>query len=670
MSKSRIILVVFVPSLAVVLILLHFYIAVELKNGLQTNLETLQKKVTDYSMAMTINARDVARQVDVVASLLSSDKNDDITKILERSMIEYSYIDGLIVAFDPDFLKGLQAEYFPNLDLNKRFGKLEKLPHRSALALMIYRDDKNTLRYEDGSHEPYTVADWYLVPKMVSEPQWLSPFVSRTTGQRVCAYGRPFYYQNVFAGIVSCFVGIESLIDQRGVGLHLDKKGDQNRFFVLGKNGRIIFHSDRTQSPKFSLYSMADERGIKEIFTDIDSMVRNDTGRVKTNCLEARDNYPQDTNTWYVYSSPRSQIHWTIVGAFDQEEVLSVQRRSLVFFFLGVLLLIISICSVVAFLLLRAYRPIEEVIRVAEKVAKGDLNQRVNSQFTKNNDETGEFVRTFNGMISSLRVNMKKAVSASTFRMVVENEYAMAHELQDSFLPRERNIKRPENGFSIAANLVPAKHVAGDLFSYWKITDTVEAILIADVSGKGAPAAMVMLEAITLFRELANKTMSPDETVTRINAQFTSAGTSGEHLFITLFFAYYDSETGNLQYVNAGHNPPFILRQGENLEEFPYAKDYLLGVIPDYMYTIEETTLLPGDTLFLYTDGVTDTVDPLGEQFGLERLKNILSQAGKADAETFLETILDTLDRYRGTEKEGRLPSADDATIIVLKRDI
>ena len=669
MSKTRITLVVFVPSLVVVLILLHLYIAMELKNGLQTNLEFLQKRVNDYSLAMTINARDVTRQVDIIASLLSSDKNDDITKILEKSMQEYSYVDGLAVAIDPDFLKGLQNGRFPSLDLHQRFGKLEVTGIPSALVLTIYRGENNTLRYKQTSSEPYTVADWYIVPKMVSEPQWLNPFVSPTTGHRVCAYGRPFYYKNIFAGIVSSFVPIESLIDPRGVKLQSEGNKDKNRFFVLGRSGNVIYNSDYAQWPKYSLYSMADERGKKEIFTIIDSIIKNDSGRVKTSSLEAQNIHFGNANTWYVYSSPRSQIIWSVVGAFDQEDVLSDLKRSLVVFSLGVLLMIIAICSVVVFLLLRAFRPVEEVIRVAEKIADGDLDQRVDPRFENNHDATGEFVRTFNSMITNLRGNMKKAVAASTFRLVVENQYAMAQELQESFLPRERNIKRPEKGYSIAANLIPAKHVAGDLFSYWNLTDTVEAVLIADVSGKGAPAAMVMLEAITLFRELANKTISPSETATRVNAQFTSAGSGGEHLFITLFFAHYDSETGKLQYVNAGHNPPIVIRNGKELHEFPYAKDFVLGVVPDYVYTSEETTLQPGDTLFLYTDGVTDTFSHDGDQFGSDRLHETLLKAGNASAESVLESVLDTLERFRGTEKEGRLPNRDDTTIIVLKRD-
>ncbi len=669
MSKTRITLVVFLPSLVVALVLLHIYIAMELKNGLQTNLEFLQKRVNDYSLAMTINARDITRQVDIIASLLSSDKNDDVTKILEKSMQEYSYVDGLTVAIDPDFLKRLQNGRFPGLDLHQRFGKLEVAGVPSSLVLTIYRGENSSLRYKQSFQEPYTVADWYIVPKMVSEPQWLNPFVSPTTGRRVCSYGRPFYYKNVFAGIVVSFVPIESLIDPRGVKLPSRNSTDKNRFFVLGRAGNVIYHSDYAKWPKYSLYSMAEERGKREIFTIIDSMIKNDSGCVKTCSLAAQVKYRSNADTWYVYSSPRSQILWTVVGAFEQDDVLSDWKYSLVVFALGVLLMMIVICSVIVFLLFRAFRPVEEMIRVAEKIAAGDLDQRVDPRFANNHDTTGKLVSTFNSMISNLRGNMKKAVNASTSRLIIENEYSMAQELQESFLPRERNIKRPEKGYSIGANLIPAKHVAGDLFSYWNLTDTVEAVLIADVSGKGAPAAMVMLEVITLFRELANKTISPSETATRVNAQFTSAGAAGEHLFITLFFAHYDSETGRLQYVNAGHNPPIIIRNGKELEEFPYAKDYVLGVVPDYVYTCEETTLQPGDTLFLYTDGVTDTFSHEGDQFGSDRLRETLLKASDASAETLLETVLDALDQFRGTQKEGRLPNRDDTTILVLKRD-
>ena len=199
-------------------------------------------------------------------------------------------------------------------------------------------------------------------------------------------------------------------------------------------------------------------------------------------------------------------------------------------------------------------------------------------------------------------------------------------------------------------------------FDFWRINDETIGIVIADVSGKGVPAAMVMVAASTLLRQVTAKISSPTpgEVVTEVNRLLMKRDKM--NMFITLFLAFYNPKTGDFHYCNAGHNSPVIVSANGETRMLGYANFPVVGVIDDLKYESQSDNLAAGELLFLYTDGVTDAVSDTGEQFGETRLLDMLTQCSSLPTGLFFISAEKTLKDYQGAVQ------ADDITMLVLRR--
>ncbi len=241
----------------------------------------------------------------------------------------------------------------------------------------------------------------------------------------------------------------------------------------------------------------------------------------------------------------------------------------------------------------------------------------------------------------------------------MEEDLRIAWEIQQGLLPPVPTI--PD--YSIAAGTLPAREVGGDSYDIIRMPSGRYLLTMADVSGKGAPASLLMANVQAAIRALASLDLPLDDLVGRINrllVENTAADT-----FVTAIFCLLDPSTGELGYVNAGHNRPLLLTDSRTLPLIEGG--LLLGVLADPpAYEVGSVTLAPGDRLFLFTDGVTEGVDPDGEEFGDERLVATLEElhAGGGDAETYRLALLERLaDFTRSTNRN------DDITTLVLLRE-
>ena len=234
----------------------------------------------------------------------------------------------------------------------------------------------------------------------------------------------------------------------------------------------------------------------------------------------------------------------------------------------------------------------------------------------------------------------------------MERDVSIATDIQMGMLPEDIS---DEKGYSVMAEMHPARTVGGDFYDFFKVDDSHIAIVIADVSGKGIPAALFMASAKSSLRSnLANG--FPPEMVMKMTNQVL-CDTNREKMFVTAWLGVIDLDTGRISYVNAGHNPPFILRNGElvKLEDKP---NFILGRKKSVGYDEHRTDLLPGDRLVLYTDGVTEAVGADG-MFGEERFREaILSSDGTPKG--ILRSVKDGIDGF--VEDMDR---SDDITILV-----
>ncbi len=274
--------------------------------------------------------------------------------------------------------------------------------------------------------------------------------------------------------------------------------------------------------------------------------------------------------------------------------------------------------------------------------------------------------------LDDLQVTIDKAISEITFIKQTQKEHgqlvdiksdlALAAEIQLAILPQ----KFPPFGdlkdtVDVYASMKPAKDVGGDFYDITRIDNDHIGLTMADVSGKGVPAAMFMAVSHTLLRLAGKKKLKPEEVITESNNVLATE--SFDNMFVTLFYAVMNVRTGEMQYVNAGHNPPYILHKDGTLETLPTSKNICLGVLEDYTYTSDSLTLQKGDCLVTFTDGVTEACSTTNELFGEERLEALLPTLAGQSARGILDNVVNAVH----THAEGAEQS-DDITVLVAKR--
>lgn len=244
----------------------------------------------------------------------------------------------------------------------------------------------------------------------------------------------------------------------------------------------------------------------------------------------------------------------------------------------------------------------------------------------------------------------------------IKSDLAVAREIQQAILPRIfPPFPENEQQLDIAALMNAAKDVGGDFYDFFRIDEDRIGIVIADVSGKGIPAAIFMAVSRTLIRATGIRGGSPSECITYSNKLL--ANESVDCMFVTVFYGIYTISTGELSYCNAGHNPPYILSENGDIKLLPYSKDCFVGVIDDANFHDETIQIEPGETLVMFTDGVNEAVDTTYQEFGDDRLEATLKRCAGQDCRQLIDTIRADVSTF-----VGEMEQSDDITLFALKR--
>lgn len=240
----------------------------------------------------------------------------------------------------------------------------------------------------------------------------------------------------------------------------------------------------------------------------------------------------------------------------------------------------------------------------------------------------------------------------------IEDELAIARDIQQSLLPTGASASSIPK-VDVCGLQIPARFVGGDLYDYY-VRGNKLFFCIGDVSGKGVPAALLMAISHSLFRTLSAHDESPESIMKSFNAAIND--NNSDMMFITMFLGILDMETGTVRYCNAGHNPPIIIRNGQT--EFLATKpSLLLGVEPDATYTSHTLDLAPGDSLFLYTDGLTEAENVRKELFGEERTLKVAAGFRKLTAEEQVKQMREAMQLFVDHAEQS-----DDLTLLVVRR--
>lgn len=239
----------------------------------------------------------------------------------------------------------------------------------------------------------------------------------------------------------------------------------------------------------------------------------------------------------------------------------------------------------------------------------------------------------------------------------IQQELDVARRMQQSIVPTKFSSR---SDVEIYARMNPAKEVGGDFYDYFWLSETKIGVVIADVSGKGVPAALFMAVARTLLRGIAPTVAGPGACIALVNNLL--AEDNEETMFVTLFYGILDVCSGLLTYANGGHNRPCVVDLGGTVSRLPGLGGIALGVVKDVSYTEGRTVLDPGSTLLLYTDGITEAFNPASEGFGEERLDEVLATFAKGSVEALLSHLVGAVHEFA----QGA-PQSDDITCLAIR---
>ncbi|MCK5856283.1 MAG: SpoIIE family protein phosphatase [Bacteroidales bacterium] len=261
-----------------------------------------------------------------------------------------------------------------------------------------------------------------------------------------------------------------------------------------------------------------------------------------------------------------------------------------------------------------------------------------------------------------LEINrIQKQVQTAHVLEVVEDDLSAAAKIQDGLLPKLSGLFKANERLNVASFIKPARWGGGDFYDVFAIDDKRIGFIIADVSGKGIPAAVFMYLSRTTLRIYSSLYENPSDVLSAANEYLNVDNDSS--MFVTVFYAVLNTETNEFMYSNAGHNPPYLISNGE-ISAMPITKNMALGVMPSLPYADLTISLKSGDKFFMFTDGVSECMNEANEEYGEERIEQFLSDHINEDVVTLVDKMNNVLSRYQGNAEQH-----DDITMLSFQFD-
>lgn len=466
---------------------------------------------------------------------------------------------------------------------------------------------------------------------------------------------------NRTVGVVASDVLLTSIIDD----VMSLKVGETGSCFIIDSDYAFIAHPDMTKED-FN-YDLAGH------FED-DAFI-NAIGSSETGILET----VYDGKTSYVAFSRLDETGWIFCASIETAEVIAPAQKaraesdeltessqkdmqaklSNVFRFFIIFFAIVGIVVIMISFAVSGTitRPIQRLTASVHDIGKGNFEMKIPIE---SGDEVGELAGKFNEMQDNLKEYMEniKRVTAENER--IGAELNVATQIQADMLPKIFPPFSERKEFILAASMNPAKEVGGDFYDFFLVDETHMGLVVADVSGKGVPAALFMVIAKTLIKNRAISGGGPAEILTEVNNQLCE-GNEAE-LFVTVWLAIIDINTGKGLAANAGHEHPVLRRAGGKFELIEYRHSPAVATMEGIRFKEHEFELHPGDTLLEYSDGVTEATNKDNKLFGNDRLLAALNKDPDAAPDVLLKNLREDIDEFVGTA-----PQFDDITMLGLK---
>ena len=554
--------------------------------------------------------------------------------------------DNLIIGFGTAF----EPNYFPDK------GKWYE-PY-------IYRQGDKILQRQIGSEKhDYFNKEWYQRGLHAKKGYWSNPYYDDVaTGMTMCSYFMPIIDKDgLRVGVLGADFTLDELYEKlRIVNAKINdhnplipryaSEGDKNiraYSIIIDSLGTYIYHPDK-------------ERILTDNFFDDIQMSSKDLQEEIVRDLAAGEKNHQKV----IFDGSNSYIFYTRVRNTNWSNLIIVPREGMLIptIVIGlILLLIIVLGLLVAYGICRvtirhSTKPLHLLAMSADEVAKGNFQTPLPE--LKHNDEIRQLRDSFGNMQQSLTQYIDQLKSTTAQKAAMDNELGIARNIQLAMIPTEF----PElDNIDIYGSMTPAKAVGGDLYDFIVHDDQI-IFCIGDVSGKGVPAALLMMVTKSLFRAYASNESMPDRIVSQMNNALNENNETC--MFVTLFVGVLDLTTGLLRYCNAGHEAPLII--GTEAHPLPVNRIFPVGIFADTPYQIQTVVLEPGSTIFLCTDGLNEAMDADDKMFGKERVLdelNRLIEAGPFSPKTLIEHMTQAIHDFVGDTVQS-----DDLTLLAIKR--
>jgi phosphoserine phosphatase RsbU/P len=266
---------------------------------------------------------------------------------------------------------------------------------------------------------------------------------------------------------------------------------------------------------------------------------------------------------------------------------------------------------------------------------------------------------TINKTVEQMLV-LRKAMKEHDQLLSIQHDLSVAREIQQAILPKNFPPYPNRKDFDIYAYMLAAKEVGGDFYDFFLIDNDRLGFVIGDVSGKGVPAAIFMAVSRTLIRATGSKGMAPGDCMSYVNNLLCNESVSS--MFVTVFYGILNAKTGEIKYSCAGHNPPYVVTADGQIKIVEQTGDMVLGIFEGTEFKEKSLTLNPGDSFFLYTDGVTEAFNAQNEPYAEERLENTLKKLYNVPIDKVISGVIDDVSAFVNGHTQS-----DDITTLVLR---
>ena len=559
--------------------------------------------------------------------------NEDI--LLEDVIGEISLLGNLQEIWDPVIRSN--SDMITTLYLGTKSGFLLSYDNRADLGIQQGSFE---------SHYNFFNSSWYLTGKSSDEVAFTDIYQDAHGRGFMISCVSPFYDKNdLFAGVVCMDILIDDLHKEI---LDVDL-GDKAYAFLVDKSGYVIASPDMT----------SDNTVHKSIYE-----ISNATYEITDDIMSGNTAISLTTEGIYFAYTPIETVDWKFCVRVPESVIIAPALAMNQDIINAIIIFIVSFVvtiTVVTFLVRSFSKQLTDPLIALEKdvktISAGNLDYQAKIE---NNDEIGDLAISFNNMAKSLKQYINDLTSVTAEKERIGAELDVAKHIQASMLPCIFPAFPERKEIDIYASMTPAKEVGGDFYDFFMVDDRHLAIVMADVSGKGVPAALFMVIGKTLIKDHTQPNRDLGEVFSEVNNILCESNSGG--LFITAFEGVLDLVTGEFCFVNAGHEMPFISKAGSPFEAYKIRPGFVLAGMEGMRYKAGVMELAPGDKLFQYTDGVTEATNKDNELYGMNRLEKILGMVCTKSANEILDSVKEDIDVF-----VGEAPQFDDITMLCLE---